>query len=223
MKKGAPSRLQRLLYPLDHNSDTYILGNELGQLGCDLVDWDTDREQEEMQFGKIVKGIWAAPKGPYSLVYMKPGSNQLWEKIRTKGIPHPKGPFVYGEDIIEEFKEEREQKMNEIQKWLKNPSTATIPSGIVSKRFYLYETQYERILAKRITLDMIREMMEREGTLSCFIGTMKKAFLDSKGQVMMIRPDVVQRVACKNDWWQKKAPRHFIDDNSLSYPLLYAQ
>lgn len=54
-------------------------GKNIGQLSCDLSDGCE-------QFSKIVKAIWAAPKGPYSLVYLNPGENVYKEKIRAKGI-----------------------------------------------------------------------------------------------------------------------------------------
>ena len=53
-----------------------FIGDELGQLKCDLTD-STDVET----FARIVRGIWSATKGPYSLLYVKPGDPQLWEKV----------------------------------------------------------------------------------------------------------------------------------------------
>ena len=54
-------------------------GKEIGQLSCDLSDGLE-------HFSKIIKGIWAAPKGPYSLVYLNKGETLLKEKIRAKGM-----------------------------------------------------------------------------------------------------------------------------------------
>lgn len=58
-----------------------FIGDELGQLKCDLTD-STDPQT----FARIVRGIWSATKGPYSLLYVKPGDGNLWEKVRVKGI-----------------------------------------------------------------------------------------------------------------------------------------
>lgn len=58
----------------------HLIGNELGQLKCDLTD-STNVDQ----WGKIIRGIWSATKGPYSLLYVKADSPVLWEKIRVKG------------------------------------------------------------------------------------------------------------------------------------------
>ena len=58
-----------------------FIGSDIGQLGCDLFDAFTNQ-----QFAKIIRGIWAAPKGPYSLVYVNPGQHIAKEKIRTKGM-----------------------------------------------------------------------------------------------------------------------------------------
>jgi len=112
-------------------------------------------------------GIWAAPKGPYSLVYVEPGDDKLKEKIRTKGIPHPSGPFYYQESILAEYVSENFEKLAEIQAWLENPQAYTIPKNFISKRFYLYESEFESMLTTRINFELIRHMMAKQGTLCC--------------------------------------------------------
>ncbi len=170
------------------------------------------------------------------MVFVNPGKDVLLEKIRTKGIPHPSGPFPYQESIVSEVKEDTIAKLEEIQLWLENPQTYTIPKNFISKRLYVYEMfghdsydDGESTLTTRINFEMIQSMMARTGTLCCYMGTMKKAFLDAHGRALLIKPTVVKRVANVSDWWRKEdAPRQFREkekDNvfALSFPRGYIQ
>ena len=134
--------------------------------------------------------------------------------------------------MIKEYTEKDAQLANEITQWLKEPTTWSIPKNLVGLRFFLYESGGEQILATRINYEMIRSMMKRdadnkqEGTLSCYIGGMKKTFLNGRGEPLRIKPTVVRRMACVNDWWETKAPRFFFvgekdDFQALSYPNGY--
>ncbi len=72
------------------------LGKDIGQLSCDL--------SGGVQFSKIVKAIFAGPKGPYSIVYLdKPQWKCAWSapidggpKIRCPGAMQT---FPYQEKI----------------------------------------------------------------------------------------------------------------------------
>jgi hypothetical protein len=55
------------------------IGDEIGQLSCDLGG-------KGIVFSKIVKAIFGASKGPYSIVYLNPMETILKEKIRAKGM-----------------------------------------------------------------------------------------------------------------------------------------
>ncbi len=171
----------------------------------------------------------------------------LLEKIRSKGIPHPSGPFPYQESIVSELEVsatknpteyvgDKLAKLEEIKLWLNDPQTYTIPKNFISKRLYVYESfghddydDGESTLTTRINFEMIQSMMARTGTLCCYMGTMKKAFLDEQGRPLLIRPTVVKRVANVSDWWRKPdAPRQFREEEkddvfALSFPRGYSQ
>jgi len=166
---------------------------------------------------------------------VEPGDDKLKEKIRTKGIPHPSGPFYYQESILSdmdakvksdnptEYCGDKQEKLNEIAQWIEDPQAYTIPKNLIGKRLYLYESEFESMLTTRINFELIRQMMAKQGTLCCYIGTMKKAFLDANGKALMIKPTVVKRLACVTDWWHKEGASRFFKKGEeglfdLSYP-----
>lgn len=216
------------VYPLWRKAG--LLGAKLGQMSCDLHEWEGDEEIKEAAFSKIVKGIWAAPKGPYSLVYLDPGKNRLKEKIRTKGIPHPSGPFLYKERNEVTLDSAQYKELAHVLSWLHEPNLHTIPRNFIGKRFFVFTEQGkdEVSYAKHLTHGLIEKMMARTGTLACVFGGMKKVFLSDRGDVLEVRPDVVRRIACKTDWWSTRAPRFFKEEErndvfALSYPTGYVQ
>jgi len=83
--------------------------------------------------------------------------------------------------------------------------------------------------APRMTREMIQMMMQGKGELTCLFGSMKKTFTGTGagGEAMEVRPQIIQRIACKTNWWQKLAPRFFYagedarDVYALSYPNGY--
>ncbi len=146
-----------------------LLGSGLGQLSCDLSDG--------AQFAKVLTGVWAAPKGPYSLGFVAPGTTTLMEKIKAKGFPHPSGPFPYGEEI--DLNVLHEQKMDEdqikwekkkallvkVKEWLKDPDHAEPPVEAIGQRFYVWHFKEtgEAYFAAHINHNMIRLMMTGQG------------------------------------------------------------
>lgn len=220
------------VYPLWQKAG--LLGSNLGQLSCDMHEWESEKEVKEAQFSKVVKGIWAAPKGPYSLVYVDPGQKKLMEKIRTKGIPHPMGPFVYRDDNEDKISLSTHKEIKHVINWIENPGQYIIPTQFIGKKFYLYapnreeneqgEKELKCYFAKHLNFTLIQQMMQRDGILTCLFGGMKKTFLGRDGRMMEIQPDAVRRIPCKTNWWEEKALRRFEEDATvfdLSYPIGY--
>ena len=198
------------------------IGKKIGQLSCDLFEAFHDEK-----FGKIVRAVWSAPKGPFSIVYLKPGQAHLQEKIRAKGIPHPEGPFPYGENIELEWDQSNSLLMSRLYRWMAHPSLYPVPADIISRRFYLYTQEGEggRVyFAKHLSFQLIRAMMEKQGHLVCYYGGMKK-HLAFQGYNMCIAPCLNVRQPCKTDWWRDKAQRVYSEGCDspfdLSYPLGY--
>lgn len=216
-----------------------LLGPELGQLSCDLHDWETEEDFEKLEFSKVIKAVWAGPKGPYSLVYVNPGEKVAKEKIRAKGIPHSKATFKYKEANKLEVEKggQEEMRLTHMMLWLKRPDLYNIPSYLIGKQYYIFtpkEVTKETPIyyAKRLSIQLIEQMMARECTITCVFGTMRKAFVDRNGKVLEIRPDIVRRMPCKMDWWKIKALRYFKEEEeeekkeneyALSYPNGYVE
>ncbi len=119
------------------------VGKELGQLSCDL-----DEEFKNNNCGKILKAIFAAVKGPYSIIYKLADNGPLREKIRVKGIPHtsPKDNFIYQEetelDMTSHEQVENAIKLFKIQNWLDYPEYFPVPTDCITSRFYRFKKVY---------------------------------------------------------------------------------
>jgi hypothetical protein len=202
------------------------VGKGLGQLKCDL---NEDFNEETMEWAKIMKGVWAATKGPYSLAYILPGEEIIMEKLKVKGIPHIDKPVPYFDPVKFELSETNAVLMERVKKWLDNPNTFQLPGAIIGQKFYLYQSADKLVsyYAKNINGEMIRQMMAQEGSVYAYYGGMKKEFLKSDGRYLMIRPTAVRRTVCKTDWWRKSKRIYLIgvlvQAYALSYPVGYIQ
>lgn len=157
-----------------------LIGSGLGQLSCDLT------EPFNGKFAKIIAGVWAAPKGPYALGYVSCDKPLLMEKVKAKGIPHPSGPFPYGEDIniannVEKINakakkdraegkftlnfEDQMSLMERVQAWLKDPLHLEPPVEAIGQKFYFWQSPEleEAYFAEHINRKMIRLMMTGQG------------------------------------------------------------
>lgn len=168
-----------LVLPADAIPDlrrgSYI-GSDIGQLSCDL-----DDAFKNNQFAKIVKGVWAAVKGPYSLVYLTAEGTKLMEKVKMKGITHAYSKFPHNEEVEIQQDQLQEKdlpmkKVLEIMEWVANPYLFKVPSNIVSDRFYLYKTPSGNKFVRHFNYELICAMMKKEGQLYSFFGGMKRQF-----------------------------------------------
>ena len=204
---------------LDKLKEANMIGSGLGQLSCDLSD-GTDGT-----FAKILTGIWAAPKGPYTLGFVNPkGDGRMLEKVKAKGIPHPSGPFPYGEEIKVTFDAKGKDLSDRIMNWLSEPSKYTPPIDDIKSRFYHYQTEDKKnnYFAKHINHDIIKLILAKEGTLSCYYGSFKKEMVSSYGNVLSLTPLINSRMLCRNDWWMK-SNRIFLTDDPKSTDLTYPE
>ena len=197
-----------------------LIGKNLGQIKCDL----NENFTHPRSFAKIVKGIWAATKGPYSLIYVLPEDSVLWEKVRVKGIPHPSHPFQYHDPLRMHQTQSVLRLYPLIERWLQDPMRWDLPCGVIGKQFYYFKTDEEKYFATHINFKIIEMMMNKEGSLFAFYGGMKRCFEDACGQILLVKPDVVQRTACKTDWWTQGKRIFRLGQESpfdLSYPPGY--
>jgi hypothetical protein len=162
-------------------------------------------------------------------VYLAPGSSQLMEKIRVKGIPHASGPFKYLEEIELEYSDEAQDMVVRMMKWVEDPEHCEVPSDFIKERMYLFRPKDEEgevikdevYFARHINFQHIRMMMAGEGEMTCFFGTMDKSLRNSHG-VLRVTPTVISRIPCSRQWWPK-SQRHAEDKFALSYPDGYEE
>lgn len=225
--------------------DEGYIGDELGQLKCDLNDKGRTGE-----FAKIIRGIWAATKGPYSVLYVLPNDQKkpLMEKVRVKGIPHIGESFKHYDEIRVVLTQPKERLFQQIQQWLRDPEHWDIPMGVIGERFYMirmldpaqppprdmspkqraaWEIEHsEHYFAKHINYEIIEQIMDNECVLFCYYGTMQKCFQSYNGDFLLVKPDVVRRMACKTDWWAPESrKRIYLQERAscwdLSFPVGY--
>lgn len=208
-----------------------LIGDGLGQLSCDLT------EPFDGDFAKILTGVWAAPKGPYSLGFVTNKKPTLMEKIKSKGIPHPSGPFPFGEDIdieanINSMTEEQQKEwgskkeiLERVFAYIKDPTHCEPPVEAVGLRFYLWQDADGAYFAKHMNRKIIQAMVYKEGTITCYYGSFKKNFRTPYGTMMEITPSINTRTPCKSNWWLEKSNRAYLEDADsrfdLTYPLGY--
>ncbi len=198
------------------------IGKNLGQLKCDL----NGSFRTVNDFAKIVRGIWAATKGPYSLVYLLPDENsEVMEKVKMKGIPHTDKAQPYFSNIKIVTTPKQDNIIESMNRWLKEPTKYNLPGMVIGKQFYIYYSpSSENMYAvTHINFRVIQDIMKEDGHVYAFYGTMKKSFTNYDGQLLMIRPDVVRRMLCRTNWWAKNK-RIFSEDSdneSLTYPPGY--
>lgn len=201
---------------------TKLIGKELGQLSCDLGDFKNNK------FAKIVKAIFAAPKGPYSIVYIE--NETLLEKTRVKGMPHTNLEFAYEEDIKRELNGLEENQLHRVLEWFKNPSTNPIPSDLIGNRIYCYhdltngEDKSDDYYARHINFNIIDQVLTREGELCCYFGNMLKKSSHDNDIAFSVKPNVIRRYLCKTNWWDKGFRFYKPNEDSvfdLTYPAGY--
>ncbi len=195
-----------------------LVGTGIGQLGCDLHDPFLNN-----QFSKIIRGVWAAPKGPYSLIYINPGEAIAKEKIRTKGIPHPEGPFIYEEEIKLNLSTKDLDKMLRAIQWIDRPDSYEVPTDLIGERFYMFKKKDAANLediyfAKHLNFSLIKQMMQHEGELICYYGGMSKEMMTKKNAFLSVAPTVNKRIPCRSDWWAG-GNRFFPCQLDPSFPL----
>lgn len=175
------------------------IGTKLGQLSCDLHD------PFNGQFARILRGVWGAPKGPYSLVYVTPHNGIAKEKIRTKGIPHPDGPFPYREEIELHLTPENYQLVRRLLNWIDDPVHHQVPAEFIKQRFYMFKTHLtgETYFARHINFKHIQMMMSQSGEMTCYFGSMQKSLLSNMNSVLSVSPTINRRIVCHQQWWPK--------------------
>lgn len=199
--------------------DAGYIGKGLGQIKCDL-----NGSFNGNQFAKIVRGVWAATKGPYSLVFLLPGDNVLKEKVKVKGIPHTNAIFKYHDDVQFQLLGKKKDVYEKMVQWLNDPSQYNLPAAVIGTRFYLFKSPTETYFAKNINFKIIQMLMKNEGELFAYYGGMKRNFHTPDGQLLMIRPDCVMRTVCSTNWWSSGKRIYLKDHEScedLSYPIGY--
>ena len=55
--------------------------------------------------------------------------------------------------------------------------------------------------AKHLNFNLIKQMMNHEGELTCYFGGMNKEIMTKKNAFMSVSPTVNKRIPCRSDWW----------------------
>lgn len=160
-----------------------LLGKDMGQLSCDIND-----RFNGTNFAKILRGIWSATKGPYSVVYLEEGQHHLLESVKAKGIPHIKEPFRHDEELKLELSVQQLARFNYIRDWVEDPYKYVAPIDLVTQRFYMLRTKEKAFFMKHINFKLIKELMKHddENEVFCFYGGMKKAIQDTQTGLFFI-------------------------------------
>ena len=112
--------------------------------------------------------------------------------------------------------------------WLEEPSKYTPPIDDIKSRFYHYQTadQKQNYFAKHINHQIIKLILAKEGSLSCYYGSFKKEMVSTHGNVLSLTPLINSRMLCRTDWWSK-SKRIFLSDEpnptDLTYPEDYVK
>ena len=140
-------------------------------------------------------------EGTFALALSQPHFVQ----VRAKGIPHTGAPFPHYDPLRIQLDANQDRLLEQMKAWLEDPTRAPLPAKVISQRFYLYKSleDNESYCAKHLNYDIIENIMEKKGELYAFYGGMKRSYQSPNGDVLMVKPDVVQRMACRTDWWQK--------------------
>lgn len=201
------------------------IGKELGQMKCDLNDGFSDPRS----FAKILRGCWAATKGPYSLQYVLPGEDVVREKVRVKGIPHPDAPFEAFAPLRIRLDTSRERLVERMKRWMEHPFEYELPCQVIGQRFYWFKSLVDNddYFSAHINFDIIQRIMQKKGELYAYYGGMKRCFENYRGEFLLVRPDAVRRMACRTDWWKagKRCYTNESIDNTfeLSFPPGYVK
>lgn len=167
--------------------------------------------------------------GPYSLIFVLPNETEPLEKIRTKGIRHPDGPFKYIEDVKLKMTSEVFLQAMKAVIWTEDPILREVPNNFVHEKLFIWEDAVtgENYFSSRMTFHHIKKMLQSQGTLTSYYGGMKKIFIDPDANKFLgIMPLVSHRTVCKTDWWQERSGRVFINPEnsfSLTVPLGYEE
>lgn len=195
-----------------------IIGEDLGQFSDDLEYAEGDRTT--IRFAKILKCIFGAPKGPYSIVYTK--GSLLYEKIRIKGIPHTNAAIPHT-DIIEKETLSAE-RIAWLFEYLENPEITRIPSFMIGTRLYYLEDDEGYLFSEYINYEIIHELLYGDGKkkLYCFFGSMSKGIISKKGKLCAVEPKIITRGVLETSWWSK-GKREFNPElhPTLSFPIGY--
>ncbi len=99
------------------------------------------------------------------------------EKIKAKGIPHPSGPFPYGEEIdieacLDKMTDQqviewgdKKELLERVQAWLLDPHHLEPPVEAIGQKFYMWRfpEESEAYFAKHLNRNMIKLMMTGQG------------------------------------------------------------
>lgn len=138
------------------------------------------------------------------------------------GIPHSGRPFPHHDPLKMVLNGTQSSLLERAQRWLKDPLHAPLPAAIISQRFYMFQSleDNDHYTAKHINYDIIERIMEKKGTLIAYYGGMKRAYQNYNGDILMVKPDVVQRMACRTDWWQKG--KRIFKENATESEMFYS-
>ena len=142
-----------------------------------------------------------------------------------KGIPHPSKSWLYHDPLKIVLDAPASRLFTQMREFLIDPTHAPIPCKVIGTRFYMYRSlvDVDVYCAKHINYDIIEKLMEKKGELLAYYGGMKRAFHYFNGDILLVKPDVVSRMVCRTDWWDKGKRIYAPDANACdpSFPPGY--
>lgn len=158
-------------------------------------------------------------------------------KIRMKGIPVPPQHlnFFHFEEHETKIMEKELLRYDNLLAWIDDPFCRALPPNIVKERIFMFKSAVDGSFAfyRYPSYNLLHNIMHSEGELFCFFGGMKKSFhkkgSTSETDFLTVRPTVVRRQVCRNDWWAKSGRQYVASDSSdvrgqeyaLTFPLGY--
>jgi hypothetical protein len=188
------------------DTDSYILPREAVPLiGKDLLGEDLGQFSDELDGGKIVAGVFLAPK-TYCIVYVKP-DNTAWTVIRCKGIPHTGAPIPYTNAMgipIEESSTSDEYI--DLKKWVYKVYNKTNDTCCTTKH-----------LTYRLFLLLLNE--PQNYVIEVHFGSIVRRFTtfvrDDSFMSLQLKNNI--RELNKTNWWES-GKRTYVPDLNVSYP-----
>lgn len=197
--------------PIYGDTDSLFLQKKSWDRLPDSLKGDKELGQIKQEVdGKIICAYVLAPK-TYNIIYVESESKKIMALTKSKGIPHFNLPY----NALEKWSllnSENYEKAIEESKFLSNRrdlhQTRTnfySKDRDITRRWYIFrKTSNGEVVnvCSIIPALYIEKILEKEYTLECIFGTMKRNIQPGLSNNIFIAPDSIARVYNKTSWWE---------------------